>query len=191
MQTFLSTLYFLLSLVLDLYVFVLLLRLFLQKLGAPWHNPISQFSIRFTEPLLKPLRRFIPGFRGFDLSIVLIVFVIELIEAWALGILNFRVYFNFWGVLIIAIGNLGLGISNIYFYTVIISALMSWLPLLQNNPLGQVTSLIANPFLNLFRRFIPPISGMDLSPLFALLSLFLINRLILNPIIALGIHMGL
>jgi YggT family protein len=191
MQILLSTLYFLVSLALDLYIFVLLLRLLFQKLRASWHNPISQFVIRFTEPVIRPLRRFIPGFRGFDLSIVFVVLVLEVFEAWLLGALHFRVFFGVWSVLIIALGNFGLSISNIYFYVVLISALMSWSPLLQNNPLGQVSNLISRPFLNIFRRFIPPIAGMDLSPLFGLIGLILINRLILSPIVNFGISLGL
>jgi YggT family protein len=190
MQTILSIIYFLLSIAIDFYIFILLLRLLFQKLGASWHNPISQFVIRFTEPVIRPLRRFIPGFHGFDLSIVFVVFVIEMLEAWLLGILHFRMFFGFWSVLIIAFGNMALSFSNIYFYAVIVSALMSWAPLLQNHPLGQVAILISRPFLNIFRRFIPPMGGFDLSPLFALISLILINRLVLSPIVALGINLA-
>jgi YggT family protein len=191
MQIIFSTLYFLVNLSFNLYIFVLLLRLLFQKLGAPWHNSISQFVIRFTEPMIKPLRRFIPGFRGFDLSILFIAFVLLTLEAWLLGVLHYQVLFGFWGSLIIALGNLGLNFSNIYFYAIIISALMSWFPLLQNNPLGEVSRLISNPLLAIFRRFIPPISGMDFSPIFALIGLLLVNWLVFNPIITLGTYLAL
>ncbi len=191
MQILFSALYFVLSLFFDLYIFILLLRLLFQKLGASWHNPISQFVIKFTEPVIRPLRRIIPGFRGFDLSIVFVVLILEMIDAWLLGALHFRLFFGFWSVLMIAIGDLFLNLSNIYFYAIIISSLMSWFPLLQNNALGVVARLISNPFLNLFRRFIPPISGMDLSPLFALVSLMLMNYLVFRPIISLGAQLAI
>lgn len=191
MQFIFSTLYFLISLFIDFFVFILLLRLLFQKLGAPWHNPISQFVIRFTEPLLKPLRRFIPGYRGFDLSILFLAFLAEFLEAILLGLLHYRTLFSLPGLSIIAFGHLGFSFSNVYFYAIILSALMSWFPLLQNNPLGQITQLISLPVLTILRRVIPRISGMDFSPLFALVALYLANRLILAPLIAFGIRLGL
>lgn len=188
MQIIFSALYFLLSLFIDLYVFVLLLRLLFQKLGASWHNPISQFVIRFTEPVIRPLRRFIPGFRGFDLSILFLAFVFEIFEAFLLGFLHYRILFGPLSLLLIAVANLALSFSSIYFYAIIISALISWFPLLQNNFLAQIARLISEPFVSLFRRLVPPISGMDFSPLFALVTLILMNYLIFHPMISLGIR---
>jgi YggT family protein len=73
----------------DSYIVILLLRLMLQKLGANWYNPISQFIIQLTEKPLKPLRKFIPGVAGFDLSILLLAFVLQYIEIVLLWVLQF------------------------------------------------------------------------------------------------------
>lgn len=186
MLIFLSGLYFIVSLILNFYILILFLRLLFQKLGAPWYNPFSQFVIRFTEPAIRPLRKWIPGFKGFDLSIVFFILILSLLEAWLKFPMETGKTPNILGVLVLALGNTALNLSNIYFYAVIISALMSWFPLLKNNALGEIVRLISTPFVKLFQRFIPPISGMDFSPAFALLALFLMNIVLVHPLILLG-----
>ncbi len=61
---------------------------------------------------------------------------------------------------------------NIYFYMVIVYVLMSWLPNLRENFIGELLAKLVEPYLSPFRRFIPPIFGMlDISPIVALFIL--------------------
>lgn len=190
LQALFTALSFLIKLIFDLYILLLLLRLLFQKLGAHWFNPISQFVIRYTEPVIKPTRRFIPGFKGFDLAIVLLAIILEMIKTWLLGLLQSGIWLKFFGVLIISLGNLFIKVSNIYFYAFIIGAIMSWLPILQHNPLAEIIRLLTNPILIRLRRFIQPISGIDFTPLIAIVFLFLLDIVIFNQIVAWGAQLA-
>lgn len=170
----------------DTYIIVLLIRLLLQKLGARWHNPLSQFVIKLTEKPLSPLRKIIPGFQGFDLSILFFALILQLIEIVLLWHLQFGITPNAQGTLIIAFGEILSQFIYIYIYSIIINAVASWIPQIQTHPLSHIVFVITDPVLSLTRRFIPPLGGIDISPMFALLIFVLINTLIVAPILAIG-----
>jgi YggT family protein len=170
----------------DTYIVILLLRLLLQKLGASWRNPLSQFVIKLTEDPLKPLRKIIPGFKGFDFAIVFLALLLQCIEIMLLWHLQFGVTANVQGTLIVACGEILSKFIYIYIYSIIINAVASWIPQLQTHPLAHIVFLITDPILSLARRFIPPIGGIDISPMAVLLLLALINTLIITPILDIG-----
>ncbi len=172
--------------VFDAYIFILLLRLILQRMGANWHNPVSQFVVKLTQPVVVPLRKFLPGFRGFDLAIVVAMIVLEVIQMMLLLWLEVAIFPNIGGVFVVAAGMLGNKVMDLYFYAVIIGVIMSWVPTLQQSPVAGIVNTITNPLLGLARRFIPLIAGFDLSPIPVLLVLKLVSILVFNPIIAYG-----
>lgn len=170
----------------DLYIFVLFLRLFMQKLGVRWANPFSQFVITLTEPVIKPLRRFIPGFRGFDLAIVFVCIIFEIVELMLLIWLKFGILPGIFGLLIMGFGDLAMKVVNLFFYITIIAAIISWVPTLQNNPIAEIVNFLVKPLLRIAHRYIPLVGGFDLSPIAILIILWLINILIFQPIVMLG-----
>ncbi len=172
----------------DAYIFVLLLRLILQKLGANWHNPVSQFVVKLTQPVVKPLRKIFPGFKGFDLAIIVAMLVLEVIEMMLLMWIKIEIFPGFLGSVVIAIGMLCNKVVNLYFFAIIIGVIMSWVPSLQHNPMAGIVNVITNPLLGLARRFIPMIGGFDLSPILVLLVLKLLEILVFNNIITQGMR---
>lgn len=170
----------------DTYIVILLLRLLMQKLGASWRNPLSQFVIKLTEIPLKPLQKMIPGFQGFDFSIVFLALFLQFIEIMLLWHLQFGVNTNVQGTLIVACGEILSKFIYIYIYSIIINAVASWIPQLQTHPLAHIVFLITDPLLSFARRFIPSIGGIDISPMAILLLLALINTLIVTPILDIG-----
>ena len=186
MESLKYALIMIINLVFDTYVFVLLIRLFLQKFGASWGNPISQLVVKLTEPVVKPCRRFLPGFKGFDLAILFAALVIELIEQMLLLWIKINVFPGILGSIVIAFGALGNKAINIYFFGILISVVMSWIPALQQNPVGGIVRTITDPLLQFARRYVPLIGGMDLSPIPVLLVLKLVTILLFNPIITAG-----
>ncbi|WP_243289954.1 YggT family protein [Bacillus sp. FJAT-47783] len=64
---------------------------------------------------------------------------------------------------------------EIYSYAIIIYILMSWFPNARESAIGQFLARICEPFLEPFRRFIPPLGMIDISPIVALLVLRLAN----------------
>jgi len=180
----------LLSFIFETYLFVLLLRLLLQKLGANWGNPFSQLVVKLTEPVVKPLRRFIPGFKGFDLAIVVVVLVIQTIETLIILGIKVGTMPGIFGSFVISLGYIGNKFVSIYVWGVILSVVMSWVPALQHNPLASVISTIVDPVLDLGRRFIPRIAGLDLSPIPILLLLWIIRLLLFQSIIVYGFRLA-
>lgn len=67
--------------------------------------------------------------------------------------------------------NLLLTAMDIYFYILLISVLMSWIPSIKESAFGQAISRITDPYLDIFRRFIPPIGMIDISPIVAIFTL--------------------
>lgn len=172
--------------VFDVYIVILLLRFILQKLGANWHNPISQFVIQLTEKPLKPLRKIIPGVRGFDIAIIVSALILQVIEVILLWVLQFGPVPHFLGACIVAVSGIISDFIYIYIYAIIINAIVSWFPSIQSHPLSQTVYLIVQPILYRIQRIVPLIAGIDVSPIFALLALTIINLLIAQPLLAVG-----
>ncbi len=180
----------LIMVVFSLYIYVLLMRVLMQKVGMSWRNPVTQFVLKITNPVVMPLRRFIPGFKGFDLSIIVVAFILELFSLWLLLWMKVSVMPGIMGSIVVAIAQLGSKITTIYIWTIIIGALMSWFPQMQNNPVTEIIHRITEPPLSLARRFIPLVGGIDISPIPVILVLMLINILILNPLTVFGTNLA-
>jgi len=163
----------------------------LQKWRADWFNPISQFIVRCTEKPLKPFQKIVPGFRGFDLSIVLLALLLQLAEVLLLWWINTGSFPRVLGVLMMTIGELASNFIYIYIYAIVIDAIFSWFPALQAHALAHITRLIANPVLMLVRRWIPFVAGIDISPILALLFFTIINLLLVQPLVHFGMQLGL
>ncbi|HLB55845.1 MAG TPA: YggT family protein [Coxiellaceae bacterium] len=172
--------------VFDVYIIILLLRFILQKLGANWHNPISQFVIQLTEKPLKPIRKIIPGVRGFDIAIIVLALILQLIEVILLWMLQFGPMPHLLGACVVAISGIISDFIYIYIYAIIINAIVSWFPSAQSHPLSQTVYLIVRPILYHIQRIIPLVAGIDVSPVFALLALTIINLLIAQPLLTVG-----
>ncbi|OGT44945.1 MAG: hypothetical protein A3E82_01820 [Gammaproteobacteria bacterium RIFCSPHIGHO2_12_FULL_38_11] len=170
----------------DAYIVILLLRLILQKLGANWHNPLSQFIIQLTEKPLKPFRKIAPGVKGFDTAILLFALILQLVEIILLCLLQLGGMPALLGAFVITFSEILSKFVYIYIYTIIINAIASWFPQAQEHPIMRLINLIAEPVLSPIRRLIPLIAGIDISPIVALLVFTLINLLLVTPILQAG-----
>lgn len=170
----------------DTYIFILLVRFLLQKLGANWHSPILHLVIKLTQPIVSPMRKIFPQIKGFELAILVPMLLLEWLEVILLMWLKFHAFPGISGSLLVAVGMLGNKIVNLYFFAIIINAIMSWVPAIQHSPIAGIITTITNPPLALARRFIPLIAGLDLSPIPVLIFVKLLTLLIFNPIIAQG-----
>ncbi|AAO91573.2 YggT family protein [Coxiella burnetii] len=182
---------FLVGLIFDLYIIILMLRLLMQKLGASYYNPISQVVIRLTNIFVSPLQRIIPGFKGFDLAIVLLLVLLEFIQVLLLLWLRAGWLPKFSGLVIIVIATLGNKFLNLYFYAIILRVVMSWIASLQHNPIAEIIFLITEPLMRPIRRLIPSIAGFDFSPIVLLILLQLISILVFRPLIEFGTQLAL
>lgn len=155
----------------SLYLAVVVLRFLLQIARADFYNPISQTMVKVSNPLLLPLRKIIPGIFGLDMACVVLAIVLHwlLIEASAMvagiGFINpFHVIT--WSV----VGLFGMVLS-IYKWGLLISIVLSWLAPQNPNPAVLLLNQLVAPILRPFRRIMPDLGGLDLSPLLAFMML--------------------
>lgn len=183
MQPLMNAIVFLGDFIVSTYLYVLVLRLFMQKYRVSWYNPFAQLVIKLTDPLIKPIRRFVPGLAGWDGSIILLLIVIQAIWAGAWLMVSGVGQISWLGVLLVAIGWVTLKVLNVYFILVIVSAIMSWLPALQQHPIAELVTAIAQPGLRFVQTRIPAIAGFDFSPVIILLMIQLVKILAISPLI--------
>jgi len=186
MTPLMSTANTLIQFLLGAYIFILLLRFILQKLNVSWYNPISRFIIVATQKPLIPFRKIIPRYQGYDISILVFAVLLQLIESSLLFYFQMAVMPHAAGLLLIVLAQLMSKLITIYTYAIVINAVSSWIPSMQGNPILQIIYLIVEPFLSIFRRYIPLIGGIDLSPIAALLALTLINTALVGELLVLG-----
>lgn len=166
---------FLIDILFHLYTVILMLRLILQWARADFYNPVSQFIVKITNPLVKPLRRIIPGFFGIDFATLVLIFALTTIKI--LIVYSLSGYSLFSGLLIITIllDVVDL-LLNIFLFAIIIQALLSWVNPDPYNPVVALLNSLTWPILKHFRKLIPPISGFDISPIFAIISIMFIQQ---------------
>ena len=168
---------FLVNTLFGLYLGAVLLRVLLARQRADFSSPLAQLVVKATNPLLWPLRRLIPPLGGFDLaSLVLFATLAALNLALDLLLLGRSVdalTFAWWTLLRAATVVVGT-----FTVTILLEALMSWTGQGGYNPIARALAAVNAPILRPFRRFIPPLGGFDLAPLFALIALQVVAILI-------------
>ena len=176
---------FLISTLFGLYILIVMLRFLLQLVRADFYNPISQFIVKATDPPLRPLRRHVPGLAGIDLSTLLLMLGLKIIELW----LTFRVSgqtAQFMGLLVISFAELLSLALNVFLVCILIQVVLSWVNPGAYNPATKLLYSLNEPLLTPARRLIPPISGLDLSPIVVLIAIQLIKILVVAPIVDMG-----
>ncbi|MCL5043177.1 MAG: YggT family protein [Gammaproteobacteria bacterium] len=176
----------------SLYLLIVLLRFILQTVRADFYNPLTQFFVRATAPLLTPLRRVIPGLGGVDLASLVLALIIQ---AVLIGLILGVSGFGMPGLLQIIVWAL-VGITalfvKIFFFALIISVILSWVAPQSQNPAALIVHQICEPLLAPVRRLLPSMGGLDLSPIFAFIALRLVDMLLItNLAIATGMPRGL
>ncbi|CAI8894296.1 YggT family protein [Pseudomonas sp. JAI111] len=158
----------------SLYLLIVLMRFILQLVRANFYNPLCQFIVKATQPLLKPLRRVIPSMFGLDMSSLVLALIIQMLLIAV--ILFLKGFLVDWVLLIpwalIALFSLFL---NIIFYAMIISVILSWVAPGSHNPGAELVAQITEPVLAPFRRIIPNLGGLDISPIFAFIAIQLLQ----------------
>jgi YggT family protein len=158
----------------SLYLLVVLLRFILQLVRANFYNPLCQFAVKATQPLLKPLRRVIPSMFGLDMSSLVLALIVQMVLFAVILLLSgYKVDVLFlapWGL----IGIFALFLK-ILFWAMIISVILSWVAPGSHNPGAELVQQITEPVLAPFRRIIPNLGGLDISPIFAFIALQLLQ----------------
>ncbi len=171
------------------YMTIILLRFLLQLARADFYNPITQFAVKITNPLLRPMRRFIPGWGGIDgAALVLAILIQALTFFLILVVLNGGLpHINPVTLLVWAVLNILSLIVKIYFWSVIAIVVVSWIAPGNSHPAIQLIAQITEPVMRPVRNLIPPIGGLDLSPIVVFLILNVATSVISSLKLAAGL----
>jgi YggT family protein len=169
---------FLISTLFSLYILAVMLRFILGAVRADFYNPVSQFLVRITNPLLVPMRRIIPSFRQYDTSALLLMLLLQLVSLVIVVMLR-GVSVSFITLLLAAIGELVVLTFNVFIFAIVIQVILSWINPGTYNPVNALLHSITRPVMGPIQRLIPPVSGIDLSPLVALIGLQVLKMLVL------------
>jgi YggT family protein len=179
---------FLVQTLFGLYIVAVMLRLLLQMVRASFYNPLSQFLVKVTNPTLVPLRRFIPGIAGFDVASLVLLVALQLLEMVLIALLLDQ-SLNIGGLLVLAIARLIALLINIFFFSILIQVILSWIKPGDYSPISALIYSLNEPLLGQARRMLPPMAGFDLSPILVMIGLRLLSMLLVAPLTGVAIRL--
>lgn len=176
---------YLLHTLVTLYLGILLLRQLLQWCRADFYNPLSQFVVKATHPLVGPLRRVIPALGPVDTATVLLAVVTEVLAITLLALLNgVLALVNPLQLLLWALIGIASLLVNLYFVLFIVMIVLSWVAPYSRHPGALLAWQLTEPVMAPFRKIIPPIGGLDISPIFVFIIINVLNGIVLPHVAA-------
>jgi len=166
-----SAIVFIINAITSLYLLVLLLRFWMPWLRADFRNPLAQGILRFTSPVVIPVRRIVPSFGRLDTATILVAFIIQYLTVLLLLLIIGQTA-GIAAIALTAIVKLAVLTINLFVYAIFIRIILSWISQGQYNPATAIITTLTEPVLRPFRRLIPAIGGFDISPVFAIILLF-------------------
>jgi len=172
---------FLIDTLVSLYILAVVLRFLLQWTRADFYNPVSQFLVKITHPPLKFLRRFVPSIGKIDTSSIVLALALQMIADFSILMLK-GVMVSIPALVILSFTQLVSLLINVFIFAVFARAILSWFDSGNYNSASSLLHSLTEPVLNMCRKVIPDLGGMDLSPLIALVALQLAKMMILPPL---------
>jgi YggT family protein len=168
---------------------LLVLRVLLQLVRANFYNPFCQFLYKLTNPVLMPLRRIIPAWRNVDSAGVLLAWVLSAIKL-ALIYALVRQPMGLLGLGVMAVADLIDFVLVLYIVVVLARSLLSFISVDRANPVVPLIYQLSEPLLRPIRRRLPPLAGLDLSPMVVMLAIVLARVLVAAPLMELGLRLA-
>ena len=188
MTYLINALSLLLELAFDAVVALFVLRLLAEACRADFHNPLSQFLYRYTNPVLSPIRRMLPNWRRINLAAVLV--------AWLAMLLKRVLLFALLGAMPQLSGLLLLSVADLLdfvlvFYLVLVFgwSLLSMFATDQRHPLLRLVGAIIEPLLRPLRGKLT-VGALDFSPAVVMVGLLLARLLLAAPLFDLGTRLA-
>lgn len=175
---FASPLTFLVSTLFSLYILLVMLRFLLQLVRADFYNPLSQFIVKVTDPVLHPLRRVIPGWRGLDLASLVLMLLLQVLAVFLVLKLAGHPAAPAM-IFVLALAKLVNLAFDVFIYAILIMVILSWVNPGTYNPVSSILHSLTEPVLRPLRNIIPTIGGLDLSPIAAMLGLQVLRMLVM------------
>lgn len=169
--------------VIGIYMIAVLLRFLLQLVRADFYNPVSQFVVKATSPVLNPLRRIIPGFGGVDIASLVLVVTLQVLQLVIVILLMGYQLPNIIMLLVWSlIGLLGL-IVNFFFFAIILQIILSWVAPHNHSPAVGLLYQITEPIMAPARKLLPAMGGIDFSPILTIMVIQIIKIVVIQNLV--------
>lgn len=163
---------FLVNTLFNLYLLTLSIRLILAFSRSNYFNPLTQLIIKLTQPLVAPLRRILPTYKGVEYATLVLMIFFELIRVILVSMITIGVP-PIATLLIFALAGTLRVILSTFFYAILLRAILSWFQP-GYSPAGQLLEELSAPIIRPLQRIIPSINGIDITPIPALIILQLL-----------------
>ncbi len=166
-----------------LYLLAVLLRFLLQVAKADFYNPVSQAVFKVTNPVVRMIRPFVPGYKGIDFSTLLLAVIIQFVLIYTLIYLNQEYRMPALGrILTWAVGGVILFIINIYYYAIIAAIVMSFIMMFSGtvnpHPVLRLIWQLTDPVMAPVRKVLPTMGGMDFSPIIIFIAIQILSGIL-------------
>lgn len=154
-----------------LYLYIMLFRLLLPLVRADFYNPLSQFVVKATQYPLAPVRKILPTVGRLDLACLVLAIAIQ----WAILCAIYAMAgapYTIMGLLVPSPFLLAYKLLNIFFYGIIGSIIISWVAPYSHHPAVSLIRQVTEPVMAPFRKVLPPMGGLDLSPMLAMAAIY-------------------
>ncbi|MDH2374422.1 YggT family protein [Cobetia sp. 3AK] len=175
----------LVTILLQLFVYILMLRFLLQLSRADFYNPLTQSVVKATNPLVAPLQGILRPLGRFDIATLAAAFIVVSLVLVAIGAL-FGGMLPIGFIALTALGTMLDSIINIYFFALIAMIILSWVAPQANHPGAILVHQLVDPIMKPVRKVIPSIGMLDLSPIFVFIALNLIGSLVSQTLPTIG-----
>lgn len=156
------------SVIFSILIWVIVLRLLLQAFRTDFYNPVAQAIVRFTA-FLDPLRRVLGARGGIDLATLLALVLLQVLQLGMIVAMRAGEWPGIGLLLAFSVPELLHTLLNVFFWTIIASVVASWLAPGGHSPAVQLIYSLTEPLLAPARRLLPPLGGLDFSPVIVLL----------------------
>ena len=182
---------YLLQTFLSLFLLVVMLRFLLQLLRADFYNPISQFLVKVTNPVVLPLRKVIPGLGGLDLATLVLLILVQVAGIAAMLVLNGLALPNPLLLFIWAVVGIAALLVNFYFFALLAMIIISWVAPGSRHPAIHLLHQVTEPVMAPFRRLLPAMGGMDFSPIIVFIAINVVQIMLRHLAVGVGLHPAL
>ena len=173
-----NPLIFLIDILFDIYIAILLLRFLLQQFGADYYNPIAQFIVKATQPVIGRARRLIPSYRSIDIASLIVIIGFITVKLLLITTLHGGSY-PISVILLASVKDFISLVFDIFIFAIFMQAILSWVNPDPRNPVSSILHSLTAPILRPVKKLLPDMGGIDISPIFALIGLMFIKRVVL------------
>ena len=158
--------------------FLFMARFLLQACRVDFYNPISQGIVKVTDPVLKPLRSLLPSYQNLDLASLAACWLTAAIMIYALALIAGQYPGSVPGIVAGSLLHMLLRMLDLFWWCILIVIIASFIAPGSQHPALGLLHQITEPLLRPARRIIPPLGGLDFSPILVILALGVVQRIL-------------